>query len=121
MQFYFTDFAHTDLALFENDIMQASSKAEELSKETIYVENCLNQTYIYTLVATPISPNNFHHNLKIENGIVVSYSKYQFEIPEEINQNAVYIIKTNENKRKELLKNGFESEKCGEFYVLWQK
>lgn len=120
MNDYFTTFAKTDLMLFENDIIEASTKAEELSKKKIYVENALNQTYIYTLIATPISPYEFNENLHISNGIVTQYGKYKFEIPQEIDQNAVYIIKNNQNKINELTQNGFQYETYGEFTVLYK-
>lgn len=120
MNYYFTDFANCDLMYFENDILSASEKAESLEKPQIYVEDCLNQTYIYTLVQTPISPYEFQENLRIENETVMEYGKYRFEIPQEMNKNAVYIVK-NEEIVRQLVENEFEKEKFGEFYVLWIK
>lgn len=120
INYYFTDFANSDLMYFENDILSASEKAESLGKSQIYVENCLNQTYIYTLVQTSISPYEFQQNLRIENGIVMEYGKYRFEIPQEINRNAVYVVK-NEKIVTQLENLGFEKEIFGEFSVLWKK
>ena len=120
MNYYFTEFAETDLMYFEQNIIPASKKAEELKKEQIYVENCLNQTYIYTLLATPISPYEFNENLEIQNGIVTNYGKYKFEIPQETHENAVYVIKNDEAKIAELLEAEFNIEKYGEFNVLWK-
>ena len=121
LHYYFTEFAATDLIYFENEIIEASSRAEELQKDKIYIENCVNQTYIYTLIATPISPYEFNENLHIENGVVTEYGKYKFEIPQEINENAVYIIKNDIEKINELIQNGFEMEQYGEFYVVWNE
>ena len=87
-----------------------------MEKDNIYIENCVNQTYIYTLIATPISPYEFNKNLQIENGIVTEYGKYKFQIPEKIDENAVYIIKNNLQK----IENGFQMEQYGEFYVIWK-
>lgn len=115
---YFKEFANTDLMYFEDEIVEASKKAEELQKGKIYVENCLNQTYIYTLIATPISPYELNENLHIEDGIVTEYGKYKFEIPYEIDENAVYILK-NEDKINELIENGFKVEQYRQFCVLW--
>lgn len=115
MHYYFTDFANTDLMYFENDILAASEKAESLGKSQIYVEN---QNYIYTLVTTPISPYEFNENLRIENGNVMEYGKYRFEIPQELNKNAVYIVK-NEEIAQQLVNFGFEKEIFGELSVLW--
>lgn len=120
MNYYFTDFANSDLVYFENDILAASEKAESLEKSEIYVENCLNQTYIYTLVQTPISPYDFQENLRIENGVVMEYGKYRFWIPQEMDENAVYVVK-NEDIVRQLVENGFEKEVCGEFSILWIK
>lgn len=117
MHYYFTDFANTDLMYFENDILAASEKAESLGKSQIYVEN---QNYIYTLVTTPISPYEFNENLRIENGNVMEYRKYRFEIPQELNKNAVYIVK-NEEIAQQLVNFGFEKEIFGELSVLWIK
>lgn len=120
MNFYFTEFANTDLSYFEEEIMLAAEKAESLNKSQIYVENCVNQTYIYTLIATPISPYEFNENLKIENGGVLEYGKYKFEIPEKIDENAVYIIKNDVQKIMELQGLGFKEERYGDFVVLWK-
>ncbi len=119
--YYFTEFAKLDLELFENDIMEASKRAEELDKDTIYVEDCLNQTYIYTLVVTPISPYEWNENLQIDGGNIVRYGKYVFEVPEDIDENAVYLIKDNEEKIDQLVENGFKLERYGEFCVLFIK
>ena len=116
LHYYFTKFGKTDLMHFENEIIEACQKAESLEKDNIYIENCVNQTYIYTLIATPISPYEFNKNLQIENGIVTEYGKYKFQIPEKIDENAVYIIKNNLQK----IENGFQMEQYGEFYVIWK-
>jgi len=119
LNYYFTDFAKVDLMYFENDIIEASQKAEELKKQEIYVENSLNQTYIYTLIATPISPYEFNENLQVENGIVNQYGKYKFWIPQEINKNSIYIIKNDQEKIQQLKQNGFQSQQHGQFTLLW--
>lgn len=119
LNYYFTEFTNTDLYLFENNIIDASKRAEELNKDTIYVENCLNQTYIYTIIATPISPYEFNENLKTDNGTVVEYGKYKFELPQEIDEEAVYVIKNDVEKIEQLKEAGFNSEQYGEFIVLW--
>ena len=119
IHYYFTEFAHTDLQYFEDEIIDVSKRAEELKKSKIYVENCLNQTYIYTLVATPISPYELNENLCVENGMVMEYGKYRFEIPQEIEEDAIYVIKNDEEKINELLEYGFNVEKYGEFNVLY--
>ncbi len=117
---YFTEFAKSDLMYFEEEIIEASRKAESLQKNKIYVENCLNQTYIYTLIATPISPYEFQENLQIENEIVTQYGKYTFQIPEPIDEDAVYMIKNDAEKLNALIKNGFETQLYGEIHVLWK-
>lgn len=121
LNYYFTDYTKVDLMYFEQDIIEASEKAEELKKEKIYVENCLNQTYIYTLLATLISPYEFNESVEINNGIVTKYGKYHFEISENIENEAVYVIKNDTNKISQLVNAGFEMEKVGEFNVLWKK
>ncbi len=121
LNYYFTDFANTKLSYFENDIIQASKRAEELDKSCIYVENSLNQTYIYTLIATPVSPYEWNENLLINNGIIVQYGKYKFEIPSQIDKEAVYIIKNDNSKINELLENGFTLEEYGEFKILFMR
>lgn len=119
IRYYFTEFSNTDLMYFEDDIIEASKRAEELQKEKIYVENCLNQTYIYTLVANPISPYEFNQNLKVSSYSVFGYGKYDFQVPQEINKNAVYIIKEDTQKIKQLMENEFKMEQYGDFTVLW--
>lgn len=119
MNYYFTQYSNIDLMYSESDIIEVSKKAEELDKEEIYIENCLNQTYIYPLVATPISPYEFTQNLQIENGGVTQYSKYKFWIPQEINENAAYIIKNDAQKIEQLQQAGFKHETHGQFTILW--
>ena len=119
-KYYFVDFSHEDLMFSELSIINASEKAEELDRNAIFVENSLNQTYIYTLIANPISPYDFANSVKIDNLVVTEYGKYRFELPNEIDENAVYIIKDDEKKINELLENNFEMEKYDEFYVLWK-
>lgn len=118
-QYYFTDFANTNLTFFEQEIIEISQQAEGLQKPRIYIENCIKQIYIYTLIATPISPDEFQENLKIENGMVTEYGKYQFRIPQKIDENAVYIIKNDEVKKNELVAYGFQEERNGEFSLFY--
>lgn len=120
LKYYFTEFAHTDLQYFEQDIIQASKKAEELNKEKIYVENCINQTYIYTLIANPISPYEWNQTVGIQNGNVQSYGKYEFWVPQEIDEKAVYVLKENHPQIEILLKHKFQLKKYGQWNVFWK-
>ena len=119
-KYYFIDFSYEDLMFSELSIINASEKAEELDRNTIFVENSLNQTYIYTLIANPISPYNFANSVKIDNLVVTEYGKYRFELPNEIDENAVYIIKNDEKKINELLENNFKVKQYDELYVMWK-
>ena len=118
---YFVNYANSDLAYFESDIISAVKKAEELNRKQIRVEDCLNQTYIYTLIANPISPYEFNENVEIdyENRRILEYGKYVFKIAGDADRDDVYIIKNDEERINLYKEVGFKSEQYGDFSVLW--
>lgn len=117
---YFGEFSNKKLELFEEDIVYATEFAESLNKENIYVEQALNQTYIYTVFANKTNIKEFAETVKLnENYEVYEYSNYKFYFPEEADEEGVYIIKNDTNRIEELIEAGFKEKKFEEFSVLY--
>ena len=120
LNYYFGDFADKKLYLFEENILYAIEFAETLEKENIYVEPALNQTYIYTVLASKITTEEFSKTYKLDEYYrVKEYGNYKFYLPNEINADSVFIIKNNENYINVLKENGFTEEVFEEFKVLY--
>lgn len=122
LNYYFGEFANKHLYLFEENIMHATEFAERLDAEEIYVEQSLNQTYIYTVLASNVDTKEFAKTMKLDEYYrVCEYGNYKFYFPNEINKNAVYIIKYDDNLINVLKINGFEEKEFEEFKVLYFK
>lgn len=120
LNYYFGEFANKQLYLFEENIMNATKFAEKIEAEEIYVEQSLNQTYIYTVLASKTDTKEFANTMKFDEYYrVCEYGKYKFYFSGDINKNVVYIIKYDENLINTLKLNGFKEEKFGEFKVLY--
>ena len=122
LNYYFGEFANQKLYLFEENILYAIEFAEKQEKENIYVEQSLNQTYIYTVLASKTKTEDFAKTYKLDNYYrVCEYSNYKFYFPSQIDKNGIYIIKYNENLINILKENGFKEEAFEEFKVLYFK
>lgn len=119
MDYYFDEYTKKENYLFEQDIMDATKFAESLNKDNVYIENCLNQTYIYTLIENKLDSKDFIETVKIENNIVVGYGDYRFYYSNDIDKDGVYLLKTDNDKYWNLINNGFEQKVFGNFYVLY--
>ena len=120
LTYYFGEFAEKKLYLFEENILYATEFAEKLEKENIYVEQSLNQTYIYTVLASKTKTEEFAETYKLDEYYrVCEYSNYKFYFPEEIDKNGIYIIKYDENLINILKENGFIERVFDEFKVLY--
>lgn len=122
LNYYFGEYADKKLYLFEENILYATEFAEKQNAEYIYVEQSLNQTYIYTVLASDTDTKVFSKTYKLDEYYrVYEYSNYKFYFPNEIDKNGVYIIKYDENLINKLKENGFEEEIFDEFKVLYLK
>ena len=120
LNYYFGEYADKKLYLFEENIIYATEFAEELNKENIYVEQSLNQTYIYTVLASETKTQDFVETYKLDEYYrVYEYSNYKFYFPNEIDKNGVYIIKYDENLINVLKENGYKEKEFEEFKVLY--
>ncbi len=116
---YFVDYASQSNYLFEQDIIDATIYAEALQRDTVYVENCLNQTYIYTLMGNEKPTKTFAETVKINNFIVDEYDNYKFYYSDDIDENGVYLLKYDNEQYTKLLDAGFKDKIFGEFHVLY--
>ena len=106
----------------KNDMDKALDVASEFQDKTIYVNDYSSgQTYIYTLLYEKINPYEFNQTVKIKDYLVKSYKNYVFEIPEILDEDAVYILYKEDSKMKELQESNFEMIDCHNFKVLYKK
>lgn len=120
LNYYFGEYADKKLYLFEENILYATEFAEKQNPENIYVEQSLNQTYIYTALASDTTTDEFSKTYKLDQYYrVCEYSNYKFYFPSEIDINSVYIVKNDENLINSLKENGFKEEVFEEFRVLY--
>lgn len=121
---YFGEFANTKLYLFEKNILHAIEFAESLNSENVYVENSLNQTYIYTVLGSETNTKEFSKTYKRSGYSIVAFDKYQFYLEEAHNlydENWVYVIKNDINLINILEEYGFTKETFEEWNVLYYK
>lgn len=126
LNYYFKVFSEENLQYFENEILYATKIAEQHKKGngTIYVENFVDQIYIYTLDVNQISPSEFNNNFKMnKDNICTSYGNYNFNIYESTRESEddVYIIKNDLYYIKLLENLGFKKENCGKLFILWKE
>lgn len=119
IRYYFCEYSKQGNYLFEQDIIDATKFAETLDKDSVYVENCLNQTYIYTLLANTTDVQEFANSVKIEYYTITKYSNYQFYYDNTNDIEGVYLLKTDQNKYDSLKENGYKDKVFGDFHVLY--
>ncbi len=106
----------------KNDFDKALDVTQDFKDKIIYVnDGSSGQTYIYTLLYEKMSPYEFNQTVKIENYLVKSYKNYNFEIPEAIDTNAIYILYKEDKMISELQKNDFQIIDCNNFKVLYKR
>ena len=76
------------------------------------------QPYIYTLIETKISPQEFMNTVVIEDNSVLAYNRYIF-YNTEIKDDTIYVIQNDENAKNILMNNGFKVEEYNEkIYIV---
>lgn len=71
------------------------------------------QPYIYTLIGSKTSPQEFTETAVIDRGAVCSYRRYMF-YNNEINDNTIYVLERDEASKELLLEKGFVIEEYNE-------
>lgn len=90
------------------------------TERNIYVDmsdDNVSQPYIYTLIRKPLSPAEWN-GLRGENN---SYGHYRFFIPEETDENGIYIMYSNQEAMEQLSRSGFLYEEYNEHWRIYRK
>lgn len=108
---------------FNVDVIEITKYLENYKEKKIYLRTYAIQPYIYTLLGNQYSPSQFKQNLKSKGGNIATYDKYYFILPEEIQEDMVYVIKTPECENKalceELRNKNFKEEKYQDNYLIF--
>ncbi|MCL2859154.1 MAG: glycosyltransferase family 39 protein [Oscillospiraceae bacterium] len=105
--------------LFATDYLDAIEYSKNLGGQNVYIApNLTVQEYIYVLLNNSVSPYNYsQNNIKTTyNNIEITYT---FNIPEDIDLNAVYIIGNNENLLNKFTNLGFNHTNFRELTVFY--
>ena len=107
-------------AYFETDLKEVIEYVDKLEVDKVYITNNITQPYIYTLFYTKYNPKDyietveyFYKDINFE--VIKSFGKYNFYIPETLEQNSVYVVlKDNVNINSE----DFEITEFNRFVVI---
>lgn len=87
-------------AYFETDLKDVIEYVEKLDVEEVYITDIIKEPYIYTLFYTEYNPKNyietveyFEENINFEK--IKSFGKYNFYLPENLNENSAYVVLKN--------------------------
>ena len=131
-QYYFCQYEkdYTQIDLVNADVISLSQEIQKLDKDkTVYMHLNIHQPWIYVLYALQISPYEFNEK-KRENTIDgwnnnYSFGRYEFELPEEVQDNSIYIIceeGTEEEVKsfiQKLEKKGYQVEHYGRYGIYF--
>lgn len=98
-QYYFCQYEkdYPQIDLVNEDVIPLSREIQKLDKnKTVYMHLNIHQPWIYVLYAMQISPYEFNEG-KRENTIDgwnnnYAFGRYEFELPEEVQDNSIYVI-----------------------------
>ena len=107
-------------AYFETDLKEVIEYVDILDVNKVYITDNITQPYIYTLFYTKYNPKDyvetveyFYKDINFE--VIKSFGKYNFYIPETIEENSVYVVlKDNVNINSE----DFEITEFNRFVVI---
>ncbi len=116
---YNTDYM--DQSYFATTYLDALAYSRSLGKENIYIEdNLASQEYIYPLLENAVSPYEYNnkviHTIYNKNNII-----YTIGIPSNLNSKAVYIVRNNSLKIRDLFNLGFKEKEFGKIVVFSNK
>ena len=94
---YFFSAQDTFKYYFFDGLEQSIVHAQEIDSDKIYITSDINAPYIYALLYTKTSPEDYQATVSISNPksafeSVDSFGKYVFHIPDTIDENSSYIV-----------------------------
>ena len=110
---------------FEQDLTDSLNFVEEKFKDNnIYVYTSSPEPYIYTLVKNRISPYEFNESLHEGHGSDFSYGRYYFARDyyesEELKDDAIYLVRDNDNLVEKLRNSGFKIEQIKKYFIAYK-
>lgn len=122
--FYFNEYPvkYKDQIYFEQDLIDSLNyvkKKSEFINKAIYVNTSSQQPYIYTLLNDKISPQEFNEKRYKETYYKMSYGRYMFN-SDNINEEAVYIIKDEKTLLQRLEMLGFTVEYLNNYAIAYK-
>ena len=110
---------------FEQDLTDSLNFVEEKFKDNnIYVYRSSPEPYIYTLVKNRISPYEFNESLHEGHGSDFSYGRYYFARDyyesEELKDDAIYLVRDNDNLVEKLRNSGFKIEQIKKYFIAYK-
>lgn len=124
--FYFNEYEikYEYQPCFERDLTDTLNLVEQrFNDNDIYVYTSSPEPYIYTLVKNRISPYEFNENLHEGDKSDFSYGRYYFARyyeNEEIYDEAIYLVRDNDNLVDILRDNGFKIEQMKKYFIAFK-
>lgn len=90
------------------------------TERNIYVDmsdDNVSQPYIYTLIRKPLSPAEWNAGRGENN----SYGHYRFFIPEETDENGIYIMYSDQEAMERLSRSGFTYEEFNQYWRIYRR
>ena len=132
-QYYFCQYEkdYPQIDLVNEDVIPLSREIQKLDKnKTVYMHLNIHQPWIYVLYALQISPYEFNEG-KRENTIDgwnnnYAFDRYEFELPEEVQDNSIYVICEEETEEEvksfiqELEEKEYQVEHYGRYGIYYE-
>lgn len=106
---------------FMTDFYDAMNYSDTLGKKEFYIEeNIVPESYIYPLLLNRANPYEYNKTKK-KNFYKVNKRSYYFSFDiDENKDNAIYIIRNNQDKIDDLKQNNFKYKQFGNYYVFYK-
>lgn len=108
---------------FSDNIENVIKYVDKIDTEKVYFEYSFKEPYIYVCFYNKINTNDFVNTVKYKNNIksfdsVVSFGKYNFYIPDEIEDDAIYVIKSKNEKKYNFAEEEWKKIYIDDFTIL---
>lgn len=122
--YFSTDFLET--YTFMGGIKDVIKYTDTLKEETIYFEYAIKEPYIYMLFYNQIDTTEFVNTVKHRNNYktfnsVIEFGRYKFYLPDELDENAAYVMRKETADRYEINNNEWKIKYIDDFCILEKK
>ncbi len=130
-QYYFFQYEkdYPQIDLVNEDVIGLSQEIQKWdNNKTVYMHLNVHQPWIYVLYALQISPYEFNEE-KRENTIDgwnnnYSFGRYEFELPENVKNNSIYVIYVEEEVKsfiQKLEEKGYQIKLYGKYQIYYKE